>query len=241
MNDIYHRLTLSRVAAAVGAAIAVKSLEHPGVKGQLREIVIRDLLRPLLPADIGLGTGIVVTSTNQQSGQQDVVMFDRHILPPILWEGSSGIFPVESVLYSIEIKSTLTSTELRKAHENASQLETLEYRSGKYNEADAPLPHTFVKLIPCVFAFDSDLSPSGKHELDRYDEIRGADELAIKVICVVGRGYWHWVPAAQEWGAFVMQDGYPLAEVVAFISGVLNTYRKVAASRFEPRLGHYLL
>jgi hypothetical protein len=40
---------------------SANAMSHPGVKGHLREIIIRDLLRPLLPADVGLGTGVVVT------------------------------------------------------------------------------------------------------------------------------------------------------------------------------------
>lgn len=242
MNQLYHQLTLSRIESAVRSAQAVKDIEHTGIKGQLREIVIRDLFRPLLPADIGLGTGVIVTSTNQQSSQQDVVMFDRRILPPSLHEGTTGVFPVESVLYAIEIKSTLTASELKKAHENAKELESLQYRSGLYNESDVPQPHNFTKLIPCIFAFGSDLLGSGKSELDRYDEVRGSDDPAIKVFCVVGHGYWGWVNSNNryKWGTF-LQEQYPLAEVVGFIAGVLNTYRKVSASRLDPRLGYYLL
>jgi len=57
MNSTYLEMVLARVHAAVGAAQAVRGIGHKGLKGQLREIVIRDLLCPLFPTDVGLGTG----------------------------------------------------------------------------------------------------------------------------------------------------------------------------------------
>jgi len=99
---IYKDLVQSRAAAVIGAANALSQLGHSGLKGKMREIVIRDLLRPLLPIDVGLGTGIIITADNRQSSEQDVVLFDRRILPPILLEQSNGVFPIESVLFSIE-------------------------------------------------------------------------------------------------------------------------------------------
>ena len=70
MNQLYREIMLSRIYAAVGAARAVQKVSHKGLKGQMREILIRDLFRPLFPKVIGVGTGKVLTSENQQSKQQ---------------------------------------------------------------------------------------------------------------------------------------------------------------------------
>ena len=43
MNEVYRDLILARVQAAIGAAKSVTGVKHKGLKGQLREIVIRDL------------------------------------------------------------------------------------------------------------------------------------------------------------------------------------------------------
>jgi hypothetical protein len=238
MENIYSELTRSRIRAAVEAAHALKGTAHPGLKGQLREIVVRDLLRPLFPADIGAGTGEIITVDGDHSPQQDVVVFDRRILPPILFEQASGFFPLESVLFCIEVKSTLTASELRTAHTNALELESLRlrYLAGRYNADDIPYPHEGQHLVPCLFAFESDLPGSGKSEVERYNEIRGATDPALRVICVVGRGYWDW---EGEWGTF-SDIAYPCGEVVAFVSVILNSYKTISQSRGEPRLGFYL-
>jgi hypothetical protein len=61
MNTVYRDLILSRVEAAVKAAKAVSNITHEGLKGQLREIVIRDLFYPLLPSDVVVGTGEIIS------------------------------------------------------------------------------------------------------------------------------------------------------------------------------------
>jgi len=240
MESIYSTLTRSRIAAAVGAARALKGTEHKGLKGQLREIVIRDLLRPLFPADIGAGTGEVITADGHQSRQQDVVVFDRRILPPILFEQAYGFFPLESVLVCIEVKSNLTAGELRAAHRNALELESLCTRglAGSHDADDKPEATESRYLAPCLFAFGSDLTGRGKSEVERYDEIRAATatDPALRAICVVGTGYWAW---KSGWGTFSDID-YPYGEVLAFVSVILNSYKVISQSRGEPRLGYYL-
>lgn len=239
MNAIYRDLILARAQAAIGATGAVTGIGHSGLKGQLREIVIRDLLRPLFPANIGLGTGEIITANNQHSQQQDVVVFDKSIVPPILLEGTTGVFPIESVLFAIEIKTVLTATELKSSIESANQLRSLLYLPGEY-DSDGKLMQSIVQsVIPAILAFHSDLSESGKTELERFNEIWGSStrEPTIQMICVVGRGCWTWRDT-DEWHAW--PKSYPLEEVVAFIAVMMNSYKQIALSRKAPRLGEYL-
>lgn len=240
MNTVYRDLILARAQAAIGAAEAVTGIGHSGLKGQLREIVIRDLLRPLFPANIGLGTGEIITADNQHSQQQDVVVFDKSIVPPILLEGTTGVFPIESVLFAMEIKTVLTAAELKSSIENANQLRSLRYLPGEYDSDDKLMQSTTKAIIPIVLAFHSDLSESGKTELDRFNEIGGSStsEPPIQIICVVGRGCWTWRDT-DGWRAWPTKS-YPLKEVVILIAVMMNSYKQIALSRKTPRLGQYL-
>ena len=84
---------------------------HDGEKGAFREFFVAQLIRPLLPHHYGVGSGVVVASDGAQSRQTDVLIFDRRRLPPILLAGDRGLFPIDSVLAAIEVKS-----EIRAGH-----------------------------------------------------------------------------------------------------------------------------
>jgi hypothetical protein len=166
------------------------------------------------------------------------VIFDKRILPPILLERVKGIFPIESVLYAIEVKSTITANEIETSHKSATELMGFMYQSGDYDDSGKSTNHIVEKVISCVFAFGTDLTLEGKNEIDRYDEIRDLDyHPPLRAICVVGRGYWYW--SGNKWKTW--ERTYDFEEVVGFIAGVMNTYRRVAATRKEPRLGRYLI
>ena len=234
MHSAYRELMLARAAAAIKHGEAVASIKHPATKGQLREILVRELFRPLLPADIGVGTGHIIDTQNRTSTQQDVILFDRRVLPPVTVESEVGLFPVESVLYTIEVKSKLGMAELRAAHKAAAKLTQFFYAPGHYGENDAE-PQNTAKLIPTVFAFRSNLSGNKQRELQRYGKVAGGQP-ALRALCIVGRGYWFYDDA----GWVTPQGRDDLNEVTGFISGILNRYPAIAASRGNPQIGKYL-
>lgn len=238
MNAIYRDLVYSRVQSAVNGARAIANVSSPLVKGQIREVLMRDLFRPFLPSDFGVGSGVIISAKGgQQSREQDIVIYNRRILPPMLFEGSLGIFPVESVLFTVEVKSRLTSTQLTSAHDSAASLTEFEYQPGLRTPEGDMKPHLGEKLISSIIALDTDLADGGKSEIERYDGLRGEEEPPIRALCVVGRGYWFWRKG--KWNHREMAD--PLGEVMGFLSLVMNTYQRVAESRGQPNLGWYLV
>jgi hypothetical protein len=105
MNQAFRELVSASAAATVAAARALASVSHSGLKGALRETLVRDFLLPLLPPQLAVGHGVVVTARNDQSTEQDVVVFNRSVVPPVLLDPQTGLFPLESVLYAVEVKS----------------------------------------------------------------------------------------------------------------------------------------
>jgi hypothetical protein len=244
MHIGYRDLTRVRVEAAIAAAHAAANIRHEGMKGQVREIFIRDLLRPLLPSYIGLGTGEIINYQAKNSPQQDVVMYDTRILPPYLADPNVGIFPIESVLYAVEVKSTLTYRELEKAHRATTDLWDMDYLPGHFEDDTQPVKYYPThRVVPSLFAFGTDLKRTD--EIERYDRIwrsggpvGGEVRPSLQVICVVGRGIWWW--ANGRWNT-VPTQGYNFGEVIGYLAAIWNNYERVAQSRGTPRLGRYLL
>ncbi|KWZ42580.1 hypothetical protein WS72_06645 [Burkholderia savannae] len=188
---------------------------------------------------MGIGTGQIVESyTGRLSGQIDIILYDKSILPPILMDEKVGIFPIESVLYTIEVKTTITATELANAHTSAKDLqENFGYLPGLRQEGVVVEKHRIEKLRSVIFALKTDLSGNNLTEAERYKKFYRDDYPYIRAICVAEREYWfedgtYWVGGRD----FDQCDG-----VLSFIGGISNTYRAVAASRGYPLLGRYVV
>lgn len=258
MNKAYRALLNARVEGAIAVAKAYSSFKHNLLKGELREIVIRDLLRPFFPSDVGLGTGEVVSAVEgaDHSSQQDVILFNRRILPPLMGDERTGLFPIESVLATIEIKSVLTVDELKAAHLNAKTIHRLEVQSGGNKDHDAEA--ATIPKMACLLAFDTDLAERGKLEIKRYHEIRDGryakppagkekftgilipkgDPPSLMLICVVGRGLWFWHHGLKEYHA--IERTRPFDEVAGLIALLGNSYKRLTMLRGEPPIGRYL-
>lgn len=236
MHSLYRNLLHASVLGAVERARACNDVTHNGLKGTLREIVVADILRPLLPSDVGIGTGEIITHDGQTSSQYDVIVYDRSLLPPIIFEGNVGLFPVESVAYAIEVKSKLTMRELESAHKAAANLDKFNYIYGVYAEDDHPVKHDFMPAISALFAFNTDLTSSPEEELARYERFLAGSPPMLKSICVAGRGFWD----HRNSTGWRTSAAHQFDEIVQFVAQVGNSFRRVLDTRCKPRIGHYL-
>ncbi len=220
---------LNLAKRAVQDARSINDLLHNGLKGQIRELFVHELLIPAMPRDYVVGSGNILSAYGDISKQIDVVLCDRRILPPILFQSDVGMFPIESALLTIEVKSMLNAHELKSSHDSAQELLAFKH---VYPE-DKP----YTNVIPHLFAFDSDLVADGKTEIDRYTELLSGGDPVLRGICVVGRGFWFW--NEKNWHRWDWPGDH--AEVVAFLTSVINVVQGVAATRFRPDLRNYLV
>jgi hypothetical protein len=234
----YQSLLRAKVKSAIEQARAASAFTHQGVKGTILEILIGSLFRPLLPSDIGVGTGQIIDSYNSSMSRQiDIILYDSSILPPVLFDEKTGIFPVESVLYTIEVKTTLNVSELRVAHESAKSIAKFGYLPGLLDELGKIKNHPIEKVRSVVFALGSTLSGKRLNEAQRYKSIYQGELAYLRAICVAGKEYWY--DDGEYWQGFHSEDEYD--DILAFIGGVTNTYKKVSQSRHEPLLGNYVV
>lgn len=60
MTSVWQGVYDATIAFALEMMRGVGSIEHRVVKGSLREILLDNLIRPMLPRTYGVGTGIIV-------------------------------------------------------------------------------------------------------------------------------------------------------------------------------------
>ena len=120
-----HPLAISRIPAGAG---------HSLHKGTPREAFIREFLESHLNSTVAIGTGEIIDSNsrpNVQRNQFDIVIYKRNY-PKLDFGGGINAFLAESVVATIEVKSTLDKLGIEqaiRAARTAKQLHKSEVRS----------------------------------------------------------------------------------------------------------------
>jgi hypothetical protein len=148
-------------------------LQHGSTVGQAREFLVTRVLRTLLPTSVHIGSGKVIDSGGVSSKQIDIVLYDPRF--PFMKVDGGGLYFVEGVLATIEVKSTIDSKKLRESLENCKSVLELNPVGEHPEEAEARidfymkkggLTHQFAehrfwymfRPATYVFAFTSTLS-----------------------------------------------------------------------------------
>lgn len=90
---------------------------HPLHKGTPRESFIHEFLKDHLPTTISIGTGEIIdcnSSPGEPRNQYDIILY-RNDYPKLNFGGGVNAYLIESVVATIEVKSTLTSDELERS------------------------------------------------------------------------------------------------------------------------------
>lgn len=92
--------------------LLTEHISHPGERGRLAELILSEWLRTILPNKYSIGTGFIAAIDNNQklqlSSQQDIIIYDNHHCTPLWKTEIGGLYPIESVYATIEVKTTLT-------------------------------------------------------------------------------------------------------------------------------------
>ena len=175
MSNYIHEIVNNKIDYLISSYKANKLVNHQGIKGNLNEILLREILQSVIPSKYKFTNGVIQDSKGFQSNESDLIIYDNEILPTILFGGELGFVPSESVKYNIEVKTTLTSAEVKS---------TIAKFQNVHNCID-------YKGVNTLFAFSSDLT--SKHELERYyesDKDSFFQNPHIKVLMIVGKGYY---------------------------------------------------
>lgn len=244
-----------RIESALAAARHAAAFKHPGLTGAVRELLVRELLQPLLPPSIAVGRGKIVDHMGHASDEIDIVVYDRSVLPALVYGEAEalGAFPVEACLYALQVKSTSSKQAVREVIAHGRSLARLVY----LREASGASGNPIGRVIPAYFAFRTDLTTPATAdaipEVERWRAEHNAADLQcedvydvtgwqvvpyppLRVLCVVGQGYGFYSGSHYATVAATPEH----AEVVAFIIGVANSLLRPRTARHGLPFGYYL-
>lgn len=148
-------------------AIARKSFNHPGTKGDASESIWIELLEKYLPKRYQAAKAHVVDSHGAFSQQIDVLVFDRQYSPFIFNYEGQTIVPAESVYAVFEAKQTVDAALVAYAQEKVASVRRL-------HRTSLPIPHAGgvyppkppIPILGGVLSLESEWSPGMGKALD---------------------------------------------------------------------------
>jgi hypothetical protein len=111
----------SHMDAKENALVAISKIPansgHSLHKGTPREAFIREFLESHLPANVAIGTGEIIDANSKpgaQRNQFDIVIYKKNY-PKLDFGGGVSGFLIESVIATVEVKSTVTQAGIEQA------------------------------------------------------------------------------------------------------------------------------
>lgn len=204
---------------------------HDGEKGAFREYFVSELIKPCVPEHFGVGSGIVADAYGKQSRQCDVIIYDKRLLPPILRAGEKGLYPIDSVLSVLEVKSILKACHYTTLVDAAHLLHP-DNKNGLKIATPGKLENNYMYYpLYAVFGYTSDAKE--KSEFERLQKQCPSKSHLIKLIGVLDKGVWS------------KKDGGMLSDrieenTINFLCSFLNQIEVTAKSRGDYRLQDWL-
>ncbi|WP_407049573.1 DUF6602 domain-containing protein [Methyloraptor flagellatus] len=227
MTSLFFNHITQKIRGAKAAADTLSSgTPHRGIAGLIREIAIKDCIRPFLTQSYLCSSGIVIDSLGNRSDQIDAIVYDRRQVPEILIGDGVGFHPVESVRYIFEIKTRLTAAGVKDAKKKFHSMRRL--ASFPRETSDGRIESSVLPAA-VLFAFGSDIKGS---EIERFLHYNPEENVPCSAVCVLGKGYWVQSPDGR-WVGRATRSGTPeFLEFCQFVTGLMNT---LASKEFEFR------
>jgi hypothetical protein len=245
MNEYYKILLNNNIKKAVLDAASASMIKHPSLTGRLREIIVKQLLNPLLNDNFDIGTGKVVDYNGVESKEIDICIYSKNLLPPFFFatDEKVAIFPMECVLSCIEVKSTFSKKNIFDAYKNFHFLEAkLTSTTGIHDQANNPCAHIIVKPHYRLFIFQADLknfSPESFLKIYKLIDDKWDSAPLISSVCIVGQGSLCFT--SQGWLHMAYdEENNCHEEVITFLATTIQDLPGTEESRGVPRMGYYL-
>jgi len=220
------------VQGMIAQARSVAAMDHNFLKGRFREIFVSNVLERFLTSQFGIGSGVVVNQRGEQSGETDIIIYDNRILPPFIREERLGVFPLEAVIATIEVKSWLEKADLEKAQNSASEIRNM-LRTGSIYVLQGgpkklpPIRPPLAAVIGLNNKFPTlDDEGKGKKWLDE-------NTRDLMGVCVVD-GF-SWLRLSEGWALQRVNEFSE--ETKRFIAVILDNVRTIAETNYHALVG----
>lgn len=161
-----------------------------GTTGKIREIIVQKFLRPHLPKNLDIRSGVIIDQDGKRTNQQDCVILDTRL--PLVDVGSDtdAILISESVVATVEVKSFLNKTELFRSLEASALIKSLA-RKGEHIYQKGPAQIRIPNVQPIltyVFAYDGMELANALEHINNFAIEKQDGGMVPDAMCVLKKG-----------------------------------------------------
>jgi len=262
VEEVTMALLVARIGQALAEAEAISALPHTGLRGRFREILVGNLLKPLLPPTCSIlhGTTVdpngrrfipsVVRERSASSGFPDdgggggeaEVRVDKLKTEDDILIVDEDILPPffrgegEGIVPLDAVVGRIEAkSRLTTPELRDAILGATQFRRLRFSKATK---HT----LQAIFAFKSDLKEKSEYRrlIECLSAMKGSGEPPVHSLCVPRAGYWFFgsVPGRAN-GWHHVPPTTDFREVRYFLAFLMNSLPEVRESRKFARLGDY--
>lgn len=191
----WHKETINTLKTIKDQSSKIKNPRH---LGDFLEEQIKSILTKHLPKKYILQKGYGINNFSGLSGEQDLLLIDNSLGAAICTTDSIGYYPIECILGSIEVKSTLTYEELRKCIISCINIKKLILDPFEYtDQADKRIFYT-------IFSYSSKHSPNALLKRLNAELELVPESLRPNCILVINHGLY--LPSVSGYILFSLED-----------------------------------
>lgn len=171
---------------------------HYASVGEAAEAAFRDFLSKRLPHAFAVEEGFIFEHGGKRALQQDIVIYDHLNHPLLVSEGRQGLFPVDTVVVVIEVKTNLTKKDIYDAVSKIASIKQLK-RTVRNQTPGTLSKKEIIPLRGYVFAYDTNFIKArtvANHFADAVGE--SPPELRPDLMLVQNKWYFDWINKTRE-------------------------------------------
>ncbi len=191
-----------------------KEITHKGERGTQQEETLKGFLSKYLPKKYGVGSGEIINPFDQVSRQCDIVIYNALESPLLLIREGYQLFPIESVLATIEVKSSVNTRSIVEIVDNISSIQKL------YLEEKEKIPFC------CFFSYKTDFSGDEKSRKTAEHFAKYCKDLPPAVFfdlgCILDSGLFYNFDMENKGGiGYIITDTTPAQNLCSFFLNLL--------------------
>jgi|GEM_PF-4382898 len=115
-STIFQELIEQEIILVKELLSKIDSKNEGHLKGTALELRLKNLFTKMIPSFCSISNGWIIDEKGNKSDERDLLIYNRDKAPQFLFDIGTGIFPLESIEYDIQVKHSITDGNFKQAY-----------------------------------------------------------------------------------------------------------------------------